>query len=217
MNWLAPRLIYFIFKIFSCTWRIRLVEHPEVRAHLDAGQPLILAHWHGDELALLALVPHYRIATMISKSSDGTRMDYVIRRLGGAASRGSSSRGAISALKGLIRLGKQGHVMSIAVDGPRGPYHEPKHGVFEISRVCGAGISAFGTACTKKITSHRSWNKIFLPLPFSKIVYVLSAPMPPLAKNDDPRDISWRNGLRSALDGAQQKAGKLIADNDAEC
>src|SRR5690606_18737721 len=105
--------------------------------------------WHGDELAVLHLVKRYRLATMTSTSKDGAIIDYVIRKLGGDTSRGSSTRGAVTALKGLVRLGRSGRVLSLAVDGPKGPIYEPKPGVFELSKLCGAAIVPVGVAVTK--------------------------------------------------------------------
>ena len=66
--------------------------------------PLIFAHWHGDELCVLPLVPKYRIATMTSTSKDGALIDFAVRQFRGATSRGSSTRGGAGALKGLVRL-----------------------------------------------------------------------------------------------------------------
>ncbi|WP_423246900.1 DUF374 domain-containing protein [Spectribacter hydrogenoxidans] len=63
---------------------------------------------------------------------------------------GSSSRGGARGLKGLIRLCRGGHNVSIAVDGPRGPRHQVKPGVFPIARLSGGVIVPVGIACSHR-------------------------------------------------------------------
>ena len=204
-------LVYFIYRTLIALWRIEVIEAPELKAMLAQKTPLIFAHWHGDELALVYAVQRYQIATMTSTSKDGSLIDFVIHKLGGSTSRGSSTRGAISALKGMVRLCKSGRNTSFAVDGPRGPIYVPKPGVFELSRLCGAPIVPSGAVIEKAHIFERSWNKAQLPLPFSKVVLYFGAPIAALTKDDDPKDPRWVAQLSSALDGAKQQAAKTIA------
>ncbi|MBX3020498.1 MAG: DUF374 domain-containing protein [Bdellovibrionales bacterium] len=149
---------------------------------------MIFAHWHGDELCIVPLVTHYRIATMTSTSKDGALIDFVIRRLGGATSRGSSTRGGVGALKGLVRLMGQGYRASMAVDGPKGPLHKVKPGVFELSRLARAKIVPMGACASNAIIFHKSWNKAHLPKPFSRLTVTFGEPWPVLTRDDDAKD-----------------------------
>ena len=178
---------------------------------LQKSSPLILAHWHGDELALIHLVKRYRLATMTSTSSDGSLVNYVIEKLGGATSRGSSTRGGVSALKGLIRLLRSGRTTSVAVDGPKGPIYIPKPGVFELSKVCGAPIVPVGVAVESAFRFKRSWNKTYLPYPFTKVCVVFGEPLNALTKDDDAHAREHVDQLTNALAVAKQQASKIIA------
>lgn len=173
--------------------------------------PTLLAHWHGDELAVLHLVSRLHLATMTSTSSDGQIIDYVIRRLGGVTSRGSSTRGGSVALKGLLRLGKSGRPISMAVDGPKGPLHQVKSGVFEISRLLDAPIFPVGVFCASVFVFKKSWNKAILPFPFSRITIVFDKPLGPVSKQADPRSPELAEQLSLSLDNAKQQALKFIA------
>ena len=204
-------LVYLTYRALIALWRIEVVEAPELKALLAHHTPVIFAHWHGDELALVYAVKRYKIATMTSTSKDGSLIDFVIHKLGGATSRGSSTRGAISALKGMVRLCKSGHNTSFAVDGPRGPIYVPKPGVFELSRLCGAPIIPSGIWIQRSHIFTRSWNQAKLPLPFSKVVLYFGPPIPALSKDDDPKDPVWVQRLSSQLDAAKQQAAKTIA------
>lgn len=177
---------------------------------LKDKQPLVLAHWHGDEVVLIYLVSRYKIATITSTSKDGEMMNLVIKLLGGRTSRGSSTRGGVNALKGLLRLVKDGHNCSFAVDGPKGPIHIVKPGVFEVSRLMAGPIFSVGVACDRKWTFEKAWNKAYLPKPFAKIHIVWTGPIGPVLKGTDPRDEALAKSLADALHNARSLALKKM-------
>ena len=107
-RFLLPRLIWWFYRLWTWTWRLKVYESPELKHLFEKSAPIIFAHWHGDEPALTHLVTPYRIATMTSTSRDGALIDFVIRKLGGATSRGSDTRGGVGALKGLVTLMRKG-------------------------------------------------------------------------------------------------------------
>ena len=157
-------MVWLFFKALSLTWRVRIDEPPEMKNLLQQKKPLIFGHWHGDEVALIYMVGRYRIATITSTSKDGEMMNTVIRLLGGVTTRGSSTRGAINALKGLIRIVRdQKRNSSFAVDGPKGPIYVVKPGIFEFSRLTGAPFCVVGVACDRLWRFEKAWNKTYLP------------------------------------------------------
>ena len=179
---------------------------------IENREPLVFAHWHGDEVALIYMVGRYRIATITSTSKDGEMMNTVIHLLGGVTTRGSSTRGAINALKGLVRIVKdQKQNSSFAVDGPKGPIHQVKPGVFEISRLISGPIYAVGVACSRKWVFEKAWNKAYLPKPFARIHMQWIGPIGPITKDQDPRSPELAQQLADALRNAQTLALKKIA------
>lgn len=216
-KYLLPVLVYWIYRLLFTTWRKQVIENEPLKRALTNNEPVIFAHWHGHELAITYLVSRYKLATMTSVSKDGQLIDHVIRKLGGATSKGSSSRGAVSALKGLIRLMKKGHPASMAVDGPRGPLHQVKPGVFELSRLAQAQIFPVGVAVGNPWIFEKSWNKAVLPKPFSKVVVCYGDPIPTLDKSKNPKDIQMAHELKRRISDACQQASKLIATQKPEC
>jgi lysophospholipid acyltransferase (LPLAT)-like uncharacterized protein len=212
-----PQFVYWFYKLLSGSWRKFLIEGDELTTALSRGEPIIFAHWHGHELAITHLVSRYHLATMTSLSSDGQLIDYVIRRLGGATSKGSSSRGAIAALKGLIRLVKEGHPASMAVDGPRGPIYQVKPGVFELSRLSGAKIFPVGVSAPNSFVFKKSWNKAILPKPFSRVCIYFGPALPPFDRESDPKDFLWAQKLKASISDACQQAAKLIDTKNGQC
>lgn len=205
------RIVFWFYRALFASWRVRFIEHPEAARLLRERKPVLLAHWHGDELALIHLVARLKLATMTSTSADGSLVDYVIRRLGGHTSRGSSTRGGIGALKGLVRFCRDGHPTSMAVDGPKGPYHQVKPGVFELSRLCDAPIVPVGVHTPNAFIFKKSWNKAVLPWPFAKVVIYFGEPLPALTKAQDPKSPELAKSLAAAIDDASGHAGKSIA------
>ena len=175
-------------------------------------QPILLAHWHGDELVLLSTVRRYRVATIASQSKDGELMAKILSWMGARTSRGSSTRGGVQALKGLIRLLKDGGACSFAVDGPKGPIYKVKPGIFEIARMISAPIYSAGVCCDRAWHFPKSWNKTFLPKPFANVVIIWTGPNPPVPKDADPRNPDLALALEDHLHQAKQQAFKFIAD-----
>lgn len=205
-----PWIAWVFYRLWTWTWRIQCVESDGLKAAKIAGEPLVFAHWHGDELCILPLITSYRIATMTSTSKDGQLIDFIIRRLGGATSRGSSTRGGVGALKGMVRLVREGYRGSMAVDGPKGPLHRVKPGIFELSRLAGAKIVPVGTSTNRAIVFQKSWNKAKLPKPFAKICVYFREPWPPIGREDDAKDPKRAQRLEEEIAKACQLASETL-------
>lgn len=206
-----PFLIWLVYRALHLTWRIRIHESPSFQEARARSAPVVFAHWHGDELAILHLLKPYRACAMVSHSKDGEIMARTIALLGAQTSRGSSSRGGVGALKGILRLAKDGWHPSVAVDGPKGPYHQVKPGVFEISKLINGPIVPLSVAVSRAYVFHKAWNKTFLPLPFARIQIVFGSPLPAVGRDEDSRSPHLAEHLALALANAEHQARNLIA------
>ncbi len=209
-GWLLGILVWIIYKTLSATWRVQIIEDSFLMADRAAKKPVVLAHFHQDELVLLSLVPSYNVATMTSTSKDGEIMFAVLCLMRARVSRGSSTRGGVSALKGLIQLCKTGRNSTFAIDGPKGPIYEPKPGVFELSRLIKSPIYAAGVYCDRAWHFPRAWNKTFLPKPFAVIKIVWNKALDPVTKDQDPRGPDLAKTLKNQLFAARQHATNLF-------
>lgn len=211
-NYFLPWAAWLFYRLLSLTWRIEIIESNSVKQLKASGNSWICAIWHGDELAIITFCRFYKVATMTSTSKDGELMDRVLHKLGMATARGSSTRGGVSALKGMIRLTKNGWSPVIPVDGPKGPYHKAKPGVFELSKLTKTPIIPVGVAASNSFVFKKSWNKAYIPLPFSKVALVWGETFdydPAL----DPRSPVLAQSLEHALAAVGQKAVKVFAKN----
>lgn len=177
-NLILPPLIAAFYWLWSHTWRLQILEHPEFQKALKAGH-VAFAHWHGDEMVVLRLGRHYKCAAMTSTSKDGELMTRILKFFGFGISRGSSTRGGARALLGMIKMVESGYNASVAVDGPKGPRHKSKEGIFYISKHAQVPIVPTGVAKRSALVFNKSWNKTFLPWPFTRVVVSFGKPLAP--------------------------------------
>lgn len=135
----------------------------------EARAPCVYAHWHGDELVLVAYYSFRRLAVLSSLSKDGTIMARTLQLLGYEVFRGSSSRGGARGLIGLIRAVKEGSQAALAVDGPKGPIFEVKPGVVELAHRTGRPIIPVRTRCDRAWYIPRAWNHSYVPKFFARV------------------------------------------------
>lgn len=205
-KYLLAVLVFCFYKLLHASWRIKLNECPAFQQALKDRTPVILAHWHGDELAVIHLVKRYRIATITSTSKDGELMNRVLRWMGAETARGSSTRQGASALRGVVSLCRRnGNNVSFAVDGPKGPIYKVKPGVFEFSRLMNAPIYVVSVGVSRPWIFHRSWNKCVLPRFFSRVVIHVEPGLPVVDRETDPRSPELAQKLEQLLSTAKQQ------------
>ena len=173
---LLPPLIAGFYWCWSHTWRFRVIEHPDFTEARKKGA-VAFAFWHGDEMVVLRLGPIYKCAAITSTSKDGELMTNVLRYFKFGISRGSSTRGGARALIGMLRLLASGYNATVAVDGPKGPRHKPKPGIVYLAQKSGAPIIPTGVARKKALVFQKSWNKTYLPWPFTKVIVSFGKPL----------------------------------------
>jgi lysophospholipid acyltransferase (LPLAT)-like uncharacterized protein len=173
---------------------------------LDRREAFLGAIWHAGLFCAAHRFRDRGIAIAVSRSRDGDRIDAVLARLGfGPSPRGSSSRGGVAALAGLIRAARAGRTLGILCDGPRGPARACKPGVVAAARATGLPVYAIGIAARPALR-FRSWDGAFLPLPFARIALDFAPPLavPREAARDDVD--TWLARIQSDLDAAQSRA-----------
>lgn len=206
----APVLVYLFYRFLLLTWRVTLDECPSFRHALAERKPVVIAHWHGNELALIHLARRYRIATITSTSKDGELMNRVLHWLGAETARGSSTRGGANAMRGLIsHCRKNGNNVSFAVDGPKGPIYKVKPGVFEFSRLMNAPIYTASVSVSRPWIFSRAWNRAVLPKPFSHVHVRIAEGLPAITRDQNSRDAALASTLERLLEEGGRIAGAV--------
>ena len=146
------------------------------------GPPRILLFWHGQQLLMpWVYLPWTRgrrkaMHVLISSHRDGQRVAACMRWLGIGSVSGSSTRRGREAMFELLRRLERGEHIAITPDGPRGPACKVKRGVVGIAQRSGVPIYPCALWATRT-WRFRSWDGMFLPKPFSKIVLIMGDPI----------------------------------------
>jgi lysophospholipid acyltransferase (LPLAT)-like uncharacterized protein len=124
------------------------------------GRNIIFAFWHGRQFLLFHT--HRRLGVVIpaSESRDGEIQAGVLTRFGFEIVRGSSKRKGAQALLGLVDGLRRGKHIALAVDGPRGPLHEVKHGVTYLAAKLDKPIVPVITSAKRFWILERIWDNI---------------------------------------------------------
>lgn len=169
-------LIGFVARVWMLSVRTRVVLDPALSDR--AEHPWVLALWHGHLLPLLAHRRRGPTVALVSWSSDGTMLAWAMRWFGVDAERGSSSRGGRVGLSLVTRRLRTGWDAAFAVDGPRGPCGVVRPGALAAARDVRGCVVPYVAACSHAIRL-RSWDGFLVPLPFSRVVIHLGAPVAP--------------------------------------
>ena len=189
---------------------LRLVRSTLVGAEQTRDTPCGIAIWHGDELALIPRFGHLALTLLVSQSKDGEIMARATQALGYRVTRGSSSRGAVGGLIALIRAVREGHSVVLAVDGPQGPRGFCKPGIVRIVQKTGVPLFPVGVAVSHRYVFKKTWNQVYLPIPFSRQVIFVDKPMF-FPESDGLRNMERHcRQVEAALHSAHEKARIML-------
>jgi lysophospholipid acyltransferase (LPLAT)-like uncharacterized protein len=150
------------------TCRFRVDDAERWLRFRRAGQPVILVLWHEQLLPLVHERRGTGTVSLVSEHADGEYIARVIERMGMSTVRGSSTRGGIQGLKGMIRAARAGHDLALTPDGPRGPAHVFKPGALLAAQVTGLPIIPYAAAVSGAWRLG-SWDRFIVPHPFSTV------------------------------------------------
>lgn len=156
---LGMHRLNFILKMLVLSWRIRFEK--------SVPEPAVIGLWHQDLPACFAAFKRRNIAVLISKSKDGSKFARLAESLGYNVFRGSSSRGQ-SEVRHLLEALKAGNSAGMALDGPIGPALVAKPGAEWLAQKAGVPLVNVSVKYSRAFRL-KSWDKTFIPLPFSKI------------------------------------------------
>lgn len=194
-----------LFRLLHRSWSIRVLNRRVLDEYINGGRPLIAVIWHQNVIPGVAFFGYRRPVIMVSRSKDGELIARVSGRLGFRHVRGSSSRGGKEALAELVDWVRAGGQSAITVDGPKGPFHDPKMGCVLAARSTGAPIIPIA-AWARPAVRARSWDRTLIPLPFAQLVLAFGEPirLGPDASGEECE--SARLQVREALDRAEAAA-----------
>ena len=195
-----PRLIriMFYFLRYSIRWQDVGVPYRP----LDA-QRCIHAFWHARLLMLLRITSQWHGYMLISEHRDGGFISDTLNLCGVDTVRGSTTRGGARAMLRLLRAVKdEGRHIGITPDGPKGPREVVQKGTIQLAMKSGLPVMPICWA-TSRCWRARSWDRFYIPQPFSRGVFVYGEPIF-IAPDDDMDEAIGR--VQQGMDAVQQRA-----------
>ena len=174
------------------------------------GEPVILAFWHEQLVMMPFAYRGKQVCIMVSHHRDGELITRALRPLRIGTARGSSTRGWSGALKGMLRAHRDGADLAFAPDGPRGPRYVAKSGVLQVARATGVPIVPVAAAA-RWCRRIRSWDRLIIPFPWSRIVYVVGEPLDVAANAGSAEIEQARVALEGELTRITARAATAVA------
>jgi lysophospholipid acyltransferase (LPLAT)-like uncharacterized protein len=169
-------LAFWALRLLAATARKSQLGGEQLLDYWRRGEQIIITFWHGRILFMPFPYRGQKVCIMNSAHRDGEIITRVIRRFGISAVRGSSTRGWMGGLKGMLDAYRQGYDLVVIPDGPRGPRCQAKSGVIQLARATGAAIFPVTYSAAWKIAIG-SWDRLLVPFPFSRVLYVVGSPI----------------------------------------
>ncbi len=159
-------------------------------------RPVAFVLWHNRLFLTPEFYRRYRIGRpiygLVSASPDGAWLAALFSTVGMRAVRGSSSRLGREAAEGMVEVLRAGHDVGITPDGPRGPCYRLKPGALVVTRRTETPILIVG-AQFSAAWRLRSWDRFYVPRPFSRIRVRCEEVSPDAAaRPDSPERIAIR-------------------------
>ncbi len=206
---IVPYVAWLIFMLISLTMNLRVVGIRKVWRLLKQRKGAILVAWHGNIFLPLFALRRLGIHGLVSLSRDGEYLDKTSQLLGWNSIRGSTYAGRVKVLLAATRFVKQGVVLGLTPDGPRGPAKQVFPGTLYLASTSQCPILPMGSAvrpCWKLPT----WDRAEVPKPFSVATMVIGEPVYVPRKLDEATLARCTQEVHAAIERANREAEAIL-------
>lgn len=201
----AADLAFFgLIRLIGLTVRWQVVGEEHFESISRAGRLPIHTFWHNRIFLGTYFFRNRRIVVMTSRSKDGEYIARFIQRFGYGAVRGSSTRGAVGAVIEMVKLMRAGCPAAFSIDGPKGPKYIAKMGAVLLSKKTGNPMLPFSLT-PAKCWQINSWDRLQIPMPFTKVLVEFSAPIYVSQDADEQMLEAKRAELQQTLDDLTER------------
>lgn len=169
MLWATGRLARFVTSLLFSTYKVTISGADALQE--AAKQKLIIALWH-DKLLLAPLVrralKHTPLAVVVSNSRDGKLLASFVNTFSNTTPIFVAADVRHGALLQMVDAIDEGKTILITPDGPRGPRHTVKPGIFFTQEKANAQIIAMHWQASKAWKLN-TWDRMQIPKPFAHI------------------------------------------------
>ncbi len=206
----AGIFFYLLIRVICSTLRWEVYGGAHLDSIISSGHRAIFTFWHTCIFSATWFWRKRGIVVMSSQSRDAEYTSRFIRRFGYGATRGSSTRGGMQAMREMSECLRSGIDVAFTIDGPRGPAYVAKPGAVTLARHTGQAIFPFHIAARHPVELS-SWDRLQIPLPFTRAATFVAEPIY-VARDASKDEIAEKQSeLQSSLDQLRNEADKWLA------
>ncbi len=206
-SWLVGLLGAGVVRCAYATWRVRVIDPRRLEPAVRAGRTsAVVAFWHRQLLSMLARFRGTPVCVPVSEHQDGEYVARVMGRFGLRAVRGSTTRGSLRVLRGMLEEAEQGLTLAVTPDGPRGPRFSVQPGTYLLARRTGLPVYPIGVAVDRAWTAS-SWDAFVIPKPWARICIAIGEPLDAAQFADAE---AFCPALREAIFAATEEARRRL-------
>ncbi len=214
LDWLLAASVVFVCRLLFRTLRIQyLAAAPNTNPYTNDGSVgFIYCVWHDAIAYPMFAGRHVRTVALVSQHVDGSLLSTGLKMLGIGSVRGSSNRNGASALRALLRLPSNTHVV-MTPDGPRGPRRQMKGGIVFLASRSGRAIIPTAFAATRCWRISGRWTDLAIPKPFTRVYAVGGKPLVINSHASEAELSAAQVQLQVAMDLLSEQAEQLAFEN----
>ncbi|HVR42499.1 MAG TPA: lysophospholipid acyltransferase family protein [Thermoanaerobaculia bacterium] len=193
-----PPLAALLIRTLHATLRVRHVHAERIeRLNRSAGS-YVFSFWHAHLLVMVYARFRWPLTVMISQHRDGELIARTMARFGVRSARGSSSKRGSEAFRDMIRAAREGDVLILTPDGPRGPRRIAQPGVVRAAQMARIPIIPAAVVAEHRKTLP-SWDRFEIPMPFSRTIFLYGEPVT-IPRDLDAEDLErWREEIERRM------------------
>lgn len=170
-------VIWFYLILVERTIKYCVIGEEYLKDLKKAGQPVILAFWHGSIILPLCYLGHREIHVLISAHrSTSKTIHRLVESFGWKLIKTGRGQGESKAVIAMMRKVREGTDVILTPDGTSGPAGKLKPGLLYLARKTGAPIIPFGAAAYPR-KQLNTWDSFILPHLFSRGVIIFGQPL----------------------------------------
>ncbi len=204
---------YLKLALKTTNWQFEVDPQAHSLLTYKNSQSALVIFWH-ETLILsprlwwwaLSQNPDLTLYVLISKNNDGRLISKIVNpwrilTVQGSANKNRQDKGGATAFRKLLKFSKEGHLIAIMPDGPRGPRHYLHPGLIKLALLSKTRIVPVGAYC--RSIRLNNWDKLIIPLPFGKGKMVCNTPIEVTKENYDIIEAEIIKQLHQANQQAQ--------------
>lgn len=201
-NFMSRIFIYYILLVYK-TSRVSIEDNLGL---LESGEDFVIGFWHGESYCLYPALRGRRLYVVTTRDMRGDYISLICRFFGYTPIRvpdESTGGNFLFEIRKMIN-GEGAASLAVALDGPLGPYHEPKSFAFAAARLSRRRVLPVTAECSLKLTSKRRWDRYTAPLPFGEIRLKVHMPFE-VGKDDVKEDFkALRNAVKNIMETGEK-------------